>query len=153
MSKALKLAASALLISGLGVAADTTPALAATSGCGSSCDGANPATYTLDYDGSSITCSLDAVTEKSARYSDSEPLVELRYSPRCRTAWARTSGYDYWIYVYSYDSSGTLRRTEDTFVEGGANYTLMVNDAGYTAKACIADSPGAATPRTCTAAY
>jgi hypothetical protein len=160
MSKTWKLAASALLITGLGTGLDATsaeaamPTISATAGCGSACDGKNPATYTIDYNGSSITCSLDAVTKKSARSTDDEPVVNLRYSPRCRTAWAQLpAGTDYWIYVYSYNSSGSLRRTEKSFVEGGPNYTLMVNDAGYTAKACIADSPGAASPTTCTAKY
>ena len=155
MSKAMKLAASALLITGLAVGADATSASAATatSGCGSQCDGKNPQTYTIDYNGSSITCGLDAVTKKSAQIPEiGGPVVELRYSPRCRTAWARTNGINFQIYVYSYNTSGSLRRTEGTFVEGGANYTLMVNDAGYTAKACIV-IPVTGGEQTCTAKY
>ncbi len=154
MSRAMKLAASALLITGLAVGVDATSAAAATAGCGSNCDGKNPATYTIDYNGSSITCSLDAVTKKTAQYSSYEPVINLRYSPHCRTAWAQSpSAVDFWLFVYSYNSSGSLRRTESTFVEGGANYTLMVNDAGYTAKACIGDSPDVSSPVTCTAKY
>jgi hypothetical protein len=149
----MKLAASALLMTGLAVGAGATPAAAATSGCGSSCDGKNPQTYTLDYNGSSITCGLDAVTKKSAQIpQNGGPTVELRYSPRCRTAWARTNGVNFRIYVYSYNTNGSLRRTETTFVESGANYTLMVNDAGITAKACIV-IPVSGGEQTCTAKY
>ena len=115
-----------------------TAAFAVTSGCGSTCDGQNPQTYSFDHNGGVTTCAADAVTKRTATISQAGGIVIiLRYSAVCRTAWAQTNGYDYTIYLYSYKSNGSLRRTESTDTTDSVRYTRMVNDAGLTARACI----------------
>ncbi|MGR6322826.1 DUF2690 domain-containing protein [Micromonospora soli] len=120
-------------------AADLDPAKAtmiaastlATSGCGSSCDGRNPATYKIYYNGSDYyTCAEDAIT---AAQNTSGINLELRYSPRCRTAWARVSSDFYYPTVRSYYSDGRVRTSYSGFA--GSYYTMMVNDAGLLARA------------------
>lgn len=86
MSKAMKLAAVVALISGLVVGVNATPA-AANSGCGSICDGQDPESFTMDYNGNVITCALDAVTKKTAQVPQiGGQTVDLRFSNRCQTA-------------------------------------------------------------------
>ncbi|BCJ58019.1 DUF2690 domain-containing protein [Micromonospora endophytica] len=116
----------------------------AASGCGSSCDGRNPQTYKIYYNGSAYyTCAEDAVVPKSGTYTykTSSPIgsVELRYSPRCRTAWARTTASYVSFKVDSRYLNGNHRRTESGYTESGG-YTLMVNDADLEARACYAAS-------------
>ena len=112
----------ALLVSGVvatgSVAVFATPASAA---CGSACDGKDPSTYTL-YDPATDTpyhCAADA------RTIDSTPGVELRYSPRCATAWARASGFNYF-----YVERNSPHRVEDGYGNGTSQYTRMVNSSG-----------------------
>jgi hypothetical protein len=110
---------------------------AATSGCGSACDAKDPKTYVYQGPGGPsqwTTCSADAVTVRSIREpGGSADGVDLRYSPRCRTAWARKSGEVRFINVRSYFSNGNIRTAESAEQN---NYTLMLNDAGFTADAC-----------------
>jgi hypothetical protein len=114
-----------------------SPAEAVT-GCGHTCDGKDPNTYVWN----GATCGADAVTKSSASEpGGSSNKVELRYSPRCRTAWGRGRS-DYTIDVYSYYSNGSQRAAADSgynlLVPGSnSNWTAMVNDAGYTARACM----------------
>ncbi|MFG1886421.1 DUF2690 domain-containing protein [Micromonospora sp. NPDC049051] len=106
--------------------------LAAT-GCGSVCDGKNPATYKIYHSGCSTCyhyCADDAETVAS---NTSGINLELRYSPRCRTAWARVSSDFYYPTVRSYHLSGAVRTSYSGFA--GAYYTYMVNDAGLLARA------------------
>jgi Protein of unknown function (DUF2690) len=115
-------------------------AAASSDACGSACDGENPATYLVKLPGGQSNwyhCSADAFTKYTKRSSDSKYYAELRYSPRCRTAWTR--GCCYTTYAgFSYNSSGSQRET----VKAGCGscpdplYTAMLNDAGYTYKAC-----------------
>ncbi|MEV2239947.1 DUF2690 domain-containing protein [Micromonospora sp. NPDC049891] len=121
----------------------------AASGCGSVCDGKNPQTFKIytSY-GNYYTCSEDAITPKSGSYtyykSDATGEVELRYSPRCRTAWARTpSRRTLTIKVDSRHLNGNHRTT---MIEYSADslWTAMVNDADLEARACF--SPGATSP-------
>ncbi|MEG3637410.1 DUF2690 domain-containing protein [Micromonospora palythoicola] len=60
---------------------------------------------------STMRCSfIDVQTPYTATY------VELRYSPFCRTAWARQTGSFGWlsgVLVQSYNTNGTLRMTVD----------------------------------------
>ncbi|MCL7456551.1 DUF2690 domain-containing protein [Micromonospora echinofusca] len=110
------------------------PAMAATSGCGSVCDRKDPDTYFATVDGKTMRCNfIDVETPYSATY------VELRYSPFCRTAWARQTGSFGWlsgVLVQSYNSNGTLRMTVDDTGSSGS-WSLMVNDKGMTARACF----------------
>jgi hypothetical protein len=107
-----------------------SPASAVTSGCGSACDGKDPQTYYASVDGGSARCFYDAVTIYVAHGA------ELRYSPYCRTAWARSEdpGYLGFVTVESYNSSG--RRKVYSTRNASRSYTLMVNDKGMSARAC-----------------
>ncbi|MFI6782281.1 DUF2690 domain-containing protein [Micromonospora sp. NPDC050276] len=126
-----------LLVLAMGLAMVTgfqAPAMAATSGCGSVCDGKDPDTYFATVDGKVMRCNfIDVITPYSATN------VELRYSPFCRTAWARQTDSFGWlsgVLVQSYNSNGTLRRTVDDTSTSGS-WSAMVNDKGMTARACF----------------
>ncbi|WP_435206718.1 DUF2690 domain-containing protein [Micromonospora sp. bgisy143] len=105
----------------------------ASAGCGSTCDGKNPATYKIYYSGCTSCyhyCADDATTVAS---NTSGITLELRYSPRCRTAWARVGSDFYYPTIRSYYSDGRVRTSYSGFVD--AYYTQMVNDAGLLARA------------------
>ncbi|MEU4569771.1 DUF2690 domain-containing protein [Micromonospora sp. NPDC023956] len=109
--------------------------LAAT-GCGSSCDYKNPATYKIYTSGCSTCyyyCNDDA--RDQLKVIDPVNSIILRYSPRCRTAWAKTtySNISY-IKAESRYLSGTHRAT---VTEDVGNYTVMLNDADLQARACV----------------
>ncbi|MEV6815364.1 DUF2690 domain-containing protein [Micromonospora sp. NPDC051296] len=112
----------------------------ANAGCGASCDGKDPQSFKIYYDGTRYyTCAEDAITPKLSTgylYRVSSPLgnVELRYSPRCRTAWARTSAGAVRFKVVSRYTSGTHRTTMTG--ASPASWTVMVNDANLEAQAC-----------------
>ncbi|WP_092381327.1 DUF2690 domain-containing protein [Micromonospora phaseoli] len=102
-------------------------------GCGAGCDGKNPATYKIYHSGCSTCyhyCSDDAKTVASNTDGIS---LELRYSPRCRTAWARVGSDFYYPTVRSYYLDGRVRTAYSGFA--GAYYTPMVNDANLLARA------------------
>lgn len=116
------------------VAANGGVAAQAASSCGNACDGKDPASYV--WNGS--TCSSDAVTIYTLQQSGY--YAELRYSPRCVTAWTRTccglraAGFGYRAdgslrsAVYNYDGSYTSDPV----------WTAMLNDYGtFTYKACF----------------
>ncbi|MEU8021353.1 MULTISPECIES: DUF2690 domain-containing protein [Micromonospora] len=108
-------------------------------GCGATCDGKNPASYKIYSSGCSTCyhyCADDAVTAKSNTDGIN---LELRYSPRCRTAWARVSSDFYYPTVKSYYTSGAVRTSYSGFA--GAYYTPMVNDAGLLARAEASAGP------------
>jgi hypothetical protein len=141
-----------VLVVGLtaGVVAVPAPASAA---CGSACDGVNPQTP----EGRRSVCLNDAQTVHE------EPGVQLRYSPSCRTAWARQTGH-LWaltgVLVESYYLNGTRRRVETDRNTGGMPWSRMVNDANLLARACYyeyqTEADQAADRRTirhCTAKY
>ncbi|MFC0029774.1 DUF2690 domain-containing protein [Micromonospora chaiyaphumensis] len=126
----------AVIAAGEGTRIDATTL--ATTGCGASCDGKSPY-FKIYYNGSSYyTCNDDAIIPTSGTYvytaSDVLGNVTLRYSPRCRTAWARTSAGDVQFKVVSRYTSGTYRTTMTG--SSPAEYTVMVNDAGLEAQAC-----------------
>ncbi|GAB1688417.1 hypothetical protein KRM28CT15_02200 [Krasilnikovia sp. M28-CT-15] len=106
-----------------------SPAQAAPAGCGAICDGKDPQSYKVGGRAGSPTCGSDAVTKGT--FSG----VELRYSPFCRTAWARNTrtGMLGYVTVESFDSSGRKRLTYD---DGDSTWTRMVNDKGMKARAC-----------------
>ncbi|MCW6005588.1 YjfA family protein [Micromonospora sp. CPCC 205371] len=124
--------------------------LAANPGCGSKCDFKNPETFYVYWCG--LGCEDNWRCSDDARTIDETNGVELRYSPSCRTTWARASGcYDWSVPVpctfriISYYYSGGSWR-ERTRSEGYADlnnyYSLMLNDAGYCAEAAITRGPG-----------
>jgi tRNA A-37 threonylcarbamoyl transferase component Bud32 len=125
-----------LLASGL----VTGQAHAATSYCGSACDGKDPATYLIQGPGGPgnyYHCADDAVTVEYAAGNNGTPSVELRYSLRCATAWARTGYYYDGLEVQSFYSNGTLRRVQSIGTDPNHLYTQMVNDQGLLADACV----------------
>ena len=104
----------------------------AASFCGNTCDGQDPSTFRWQ----AATCASDVRTVRTRTYSTY--MVELRYSPRCATAWARTTNQPgYWIDVNSYYLNGNLRRIESTMTNATYQWTPMVNDQGLLAEACI----------------
>ncbi|MBQ1018865.1 DUF2690 domain-containing protein [Micromonospora sp. D93] len=111
----------------------------ASAGCGATCDGKNPATFKIYYSGCTSCyhyCGDDAT---SPRTNTDGIRLELRYSPRCRTAWARVSSDFYYPTVRSYYSDGRVRTAYSGFA--GSFYTQMVNDAGLLARAEAAAGP------------
>ncbi|HEX8347461.1 MAG TPA: DUF2690 domain-containing protein [Actinoplanes sp.] len=126
--------------------------------CGNACDGKDPSSYQVPNSGG-FKCSSDA---KTIHHKDlvSGTWVELRYSPGCRTAWTRgynnpNSGMYTDIAGFSYRSDGTRRLS--VYASGtstpGQFYTAMLNDAGYTFKACKDRQVGGSPDWNCTAAY
>ncbi|MBQ1019599.1 DUF2690 domain-containing protein [Micromonospora sp. D93] len=110
-----------------------TAGSAATVGCGSPCDGKDSQTYSALVGGVRGSCAQDARTVKTASN------VELRYSPFCRTAWARQTdsfGYMSGVLVFSWYSDGRQRSWQDDLGTAGS-WSKMVNDKGLTASACF----------------
>ena len=144
----------ASLVAGAGFLAP--PAQASAQACsGSGCDGKNPNTY----------CGSDARTVESLRiaYSGAPsgvgPLLELRYSPACRAAWARISDAG-WSSGDAYQPSAKVIRNGDgrtytCYVPVGATscYTSMVNDANVTSYAWGSYDSGAWTAQGRTGSY
>src|SRR4051794_31628408 len=95
------LASLVIVLSGV-LIGGASPAQAA-SGCGSKCDGKNPQTYVWEVvgpaPGVAYTCGQDAVTPsvsgKTFKKYVQGLYIELRYSPSCRTAWARTDAVNW----------------------------------------------------------
>lgn len=109
------------------------------------CDGQNPDTARYeDANGVPQHCN-DARTIYTIQQSASR-YVELRYSRKCRMAWARGQGH---ILVEGFNANGSWRVSFDKFASSGRGYTLAVNDANLTAHACLETSGG----WTCTALY
>lgn len=121
--------AAAILMAGAGLLAGT-PAHAAANACsGSACDGKDPATY----------CQGDARTEESVRLG--QALLELRYSPGCRAAWARISNAGY-VPQDNFTPFATIHRNSDgreyscSVPRGETScYSRMVNDRNVTSYA------------------
>lgn len=109
------------------------PALAAT-GC-NWCDGQDPASYKIwtgpyDY----YLCSDDAYTPMEA--DDGVNIwIDLRYSPRCRTVWARTASLN----VHFWVERKSPARVEDATAGwmGVPVWTAMVYDGGYLSRVCF----------------
>lgn len=125
VGSALALAASSLLLA-------SSPASAATSCYASSCEGLDPA---------ATICQNDARTVRA----NADWGVELRYSPTCRTAWARyTNGmaFDFTLYVERQNADGTFSPSYSIpyHADGSVVWTRMVNDAGHVARACARGS-------------
>jgi len=136
-----------LLLSVLGLAAVVAApsASAATSGCGNACNHQDPQTYQAFVpEVGTVTCGSDAVTARQPPTIMGRTL-QLRYSTRCRTVWARLfggmrldrawlrqwvveGGFGHWQYLDFYDFSDLQNH----------NWSFMWNDANVTISACIA---------------
>lgn len=111
------------------------------SGCGSVCDGKDPASFRIYYEQlphNYYTCAEDAKPAPGAGFAWSGNMyVENRYSPRCRTSWARVGGNYYAGYtVESRYLNGSHRLTIQEYSRNWL-WTAMVNDANLQARACI----------------
>jgi hypothetical protein len=156
-----KLLATAMLIalSALGVAVvDATPASAATVGCGSICNNQDPHTYDVcthfftgtfcRTEGSPILCESDALT-KATKGS-----VQLRYSPFCRTAWAKyTGGSGDGVDVKEWVQTSTGHSYYGTNTSGP--WSAMADDMNISSKACysVKDVDGKVISSGCTTSY
>lgn len=108
-------------------------------------DGQNPA---------NTVCANDARTVMSARLYNSSwgyspsAVIELRYSPYCRTVWARVTGAS--RYSAGDHAGGYARVTRNydgksyacRVYSGNSCYTAMVYDANMTSYAYGSDDPG-----------
>jgi len=129
----MALAASGLLF-GAG-----SPASAATSCYGPTCNGLNPA---------NTVCANDARTIYTT-----ETQVELRYSPSCRAAWARriggiNGGTDT---IWVVNESGNTYAVDIPSNASGSYYTRMVDDKDQWSRAC--DNLGNPGHNNCTPGY
>ena len=126
MNPTLRTVAKATVIA---LAIPTALLAAAAPASASGWNGVNPA---------NTVCANDARTVQSARLTTSggsRAIIELRYSPTCRTAWARISGASV---PQPHDSSGGLARVQRNdglsyscqAGSDGTCFTAMVNDAG-----------------------
>jgi hypothetical protein len=126
-----------LLTVGLLVAtgATATPtAAAAPRSCYIVCDGANPSGASwFDEDGVAHRCD-DARTIYTHDPAGTG-YVELRYSRECRMAWAR--GGLHGVMIQGFNADGSFRTSYRAGGSDSIAYTLAVNDAGLTARACI----------------
>ncbi|MFF8839677.1 DUF2690 domain-containing protein [Streptomyces sp. NPDC015130] len=120
LTRKLATAGSALAMAASGLLFASSPASAATSCYAASCHGLDPAT---------TICQNDARTvlwDRSGR-------VELRYSPQCRTAWAR-QGFGPAGRITVNNSQGAVFAAD--YSGGNPAWTRMVNDKDIAAWAC-----------------
>jgi hypothetical protein len=112
-----------------------TPPTTTEISCHIFCDGVDPQGAGLeDANGGFVPCSRSARTVFTAGGNGTgTSTVELRYSGKCRIAWAR--GGPHAIRVEGFRANGTLRSVHP-HEEGSVSYTLAVDDAGLTARAC-----------------
>jgi hypothetical protein len=139
-----------------------TAAADASHNCGNACDGTAPDHQWTPPGGQSnwYKCSDDAITKYGILESAPKTgfRLELRYSPQCRSAWAR--GYAYTnFYVESFSGStqhkiAWYNHPGSGSQPTGKTWTAMVNDKGYVSRSCGGN--GENTPRSdfkCTAKY
>jgi hypothetical protein len=164
MATWLKRLAAVLLVAGIIVGVNGSPAMAlGPGGCGANCNGKDPNTYLVDWGQYGLEL-CNKQTIQKLEVANSGHYVELRYSPYCRTAWAKHSWDSGWggyavVWVESYSSStaspGTFLRAYSDMTScssPGCAYptqvgtyightqgpwSFMVNDAGLYARACI----------------
>jgi hypothetical protein len=128
--------------------ADAAPASAAAGpSCYIVCDGQDPETAIYEDANGVIRPCNDARTIYTVD-PPSTGYAELRYSRKCRMAWAR--GGVHGIKVEGFNADGSLRVIHDFYSTTRLGYTLAVNDAGLTARACVYTPYGG---WTCTARY
>ncbi|GGU72650.1 hypothetical protein GCM10010275_04010 [Streptomyces litmocidini] len=119
LTRKLATAGSALALAASGLLLTPSPASAATSCYGPSCTGLDPSTS---------VCQNDARTVATSSRG-----TELRYSPTCRSAWARQSGgmaMTIWV-----ESSTGLERAA-YYGGSGTVWTAMVDDKDIVDRVC-----------------
>jgi hypothetical protein len=122
------------------VAVSASPPSVAAASCYIICDGQDPSTGVYEDSSGVLRPCNDGRTIYEAS-GDNGTYVQLRYSGKCRMAWARTFSASQ-IRVDGFNANGTYR--VQYFSGSGApnHYTVAVNDAGLTARACIAKGSG-----------
>lgn len=105
-------------------------------------EGNSPDALWTGNNGVKYRCSDDARTVREAYLPGGGPLIiELRYSPRCRTAWARGLANLY-IEVNGYYLNGKFRTyaynsADPTAPSSAMHWTVMLDDANLLAEACV----------------
>lgn len=133
--------AAVAIAAGIGLFAQSTAAEAATY-CGNVCNGKNPQTFFVN----GVYCATDAYTAASAYNASYGITLQLRYSPTCRTVWARIYGgrtgdeYTFGIIIpnggfYTYNFV-----TYSYLAGGGQNWSNMWNDKDVYLAACITNA-------------
>jgi hypothetical protein len=122
--------------------------------CGYSCDGKDPASYpVLSRTGHYYYCSADAFSPRTLT-DGAGHTVEVRYSPSCRTAWARGCCYTNYRGNGYYASGGLRSWVGATGRNTGSRiYTAMLNDAGLLFSACYDNQVGGSPEWKCTSRY
>ncbi|MDV9193477.1 DUF2690 domain-containing protein [Streptomyces sp. SR27] len=119
LTRKLATAGSALALAASGLLLASSPASAATSCYGSDCTGKDPST---------TVCQNDARTVATTGLG-----VELRYSPTCRAAWART-GADTAMTIWVESNTGL---SQSAYHSGNDTvWTAMIDDKGIIARSC-----------------
>ncbi|MFE3072594.1 DUF2690 domain-containing protein [Streptomyces sp. NPDC059247] len=121
LTRTLATVASSLALAASGLLFASSPASAATSCFGASCNGLDPAT---------TICQNDARTVLVAGWNE----VELRYSPTCRAAWARKSTIGEATVINVTNTAGNSYAAN--YPGSGTVWTRMVNDKDIQAWAC-----------------
>ena len=130
--------------------------LASDDACGRMCDNENPNTFLAKPAGGPsnwYSCGADARTVDTIGPADNSDLrfygvtIQLRYSPRCRTTWARAYGLQRSDTLWVKRNPGTSFEDWSNDVEypynsayvGGSNWmwSMMLDDAGQTSMACF----------------
>jgi hypothetical protein len=107
--------------------------------CGSLCDGKDPYFTYRDPYGNSYVCADSSSTPKFKVFELPNETIELRYSSKCQTTWARTGmvGVRIWVESY-YDYDHTRLRSVASFTTTeDFRYTEMLDDAGLFNRACV----------------
>jgi hypothetical protein len=127
--------------------------------CGRACDGKDPESYWIYGPGGPSNwykCSWDAITVRTIHPGPypGDPWVELRYSPRCRTTWARGCCYANYA-VRSYFKNGRYR--EVAYARGLNSstkvYSAMLDDHNLLNEACVDFQIGGSPLWKCTGRY
>ncbi|WP_369146319.1 DUF2690 domain-containing protein [Streptomyces sp. R44] len=119
LTRKLATAGSTLALAASGLLLASSPASAATSCYGPSCTGLDPATS---------ICQNDARTVATNSIG-----TELRYSPTCRSAWARQSSNSPMI-IWVESNTGLYK--EARYTGSGTVWTPMIDDKGIIGRAC-----------------
>jgi hypothetical protein len=121
------LAFAATLVAAPAATAETGGQQSVAAGCyAQTCEGKWP---------DALGCDVDATTPVPPKTSPEGIIVELRYSPTCRAAWGRIRNGIVGDRVRVHSSDGSNYAREIT--SGRTTFTLMVNDAGLLAWACV----------------
>jgi hypothetical protein len=105
----------------------------ANAACGSACNNKDPQTYP-----SSKPCGGDATTAKT--FSSMGRTLQLRYSPSCRTVWARIYGAENQdkVILERWEGMGSIYTPVLQWEYfGGNEWSPMYNDSGVQIRACL----------------